>query len=688
MSPAVRLTTPVSSATEIRSSVPERSRPHAELAFRADLEGLRGVAVLSVLAVHAFPQLLRGGFVGVDIFFVLSGYLISSLLFRSVERGEFSILDFYASRVRRLYPALCLVLFACLVFSVWFTFPSVSRQVGHHVAAGALFMSNIALWNEAGYFDAASETKPLLHLWSLGIEEQFYLVWPVAVLALARYRKWALQLIFAGLLLSFALNIAWVVDKPKATFFLPPTRFWELVVGALLAYLMAHGMAPVEWLKKYLPSAWKPQRAGDLLSWAGLTLFVSALWLIDKTDHFPGWWALLPTLGTFAFIAAGPASQVNRWLLSHPVLRFYGGISYPLYLWHWPLLSFPLVLGIAMSAELRIGILVASVLLALVTAQFVEKPIRLAPPGWLTPVGLSALLVVIGMSGWLVQRSDGLLDRYPVDVRAIASAEFASEFPSYRVDQCFLKLFTSPKQFAPECSGSLPPDHPLMFLWGDSHAAALYPGLSKLLADQGNPSRLAQFTAASCPPLLKTPLNSSTTCAAITAVIVKKLIDSRPDTVVLAGHWSRYSTNTFQQNLNMAYLRETALWLKQIGVRHVVVFGQVPAWTIAQPRVVMTAWNRTNSVIERTFDHLDPSSKALDEAVSRAVAGTGSQFVSPMLNLCNSSGCLVSLRRKDGVHAVAYDNSHLGTEGSIELVSRSASALLQSLPAYSLHARH
>lgn len=219
-------------------------------------------------------------------------------------------------------------------------------------------------------------------------------------LVLSRYRRWALQLILGGLVVSFVWNIAWVVDKPKATFFLPPTRFWELLVGALLAYLTVYRERPLDWLSKRLPSSWKSGLAGDLLSWTGLALIIAALSLIDKTDHFPGWCALLPTLGTFAFIAAGPTSQVNRRVLSHPVMRFYGGISYPLYLWHWPLLSFPIALGIDMSTQLRVGILVASVVLAVLPVQYVEKPIRSAPPGPAMPIGLFALLAIIGICGW------------------------------------------------------------------------------------------------------------------------------------------------------------------------------------------------------------------------------------------------------------------------------------------------
>ena len=160
--------------------------PPPRLAHRVDIDGLRGIAVLSVLAVHAFPEQVTGGFIGVDIFFVLSGYLISSIICRSLEAGQFSFLDFYARRVRRIFPALCTVLLACLAFGAVFTLPSEARQLGRHVAASSLFASNIALWLEAGYFDSASEWKPLLHLWSLGIEEQFYIFWPLAAALLFR----------------------------------------------------------------------------------------------------------------------------------------------------------------------------------------------------------------------------------------------------------------------------------------------------------------------------------------------------------------------------------------------------------------------------------------------------------------------------------------------------------------------
>lgn len=648
-----------------------------QLTHRADIEGLRGIAVLSVLAVHAFPHWLQGGFIGVDIFFVLSGYLISQLLLQSLEAGRYSLLEFYARRVRRLYPALCLVLLACLLFSLAFTFPSASRQVGQHVAAGALFISNIVLWSEAGYFDVASQAKPLLHLWSLGIEEQFYLVWPVAMAFLFRHPRWALRLICAALLLSLGLNLAFVTERPVATFFLPPTRFWELMLGALLAWLtwQARGR-PVYWVCQRVPAlSGRHPHLADGLAGLGLLMLGGALWLIDHAAPFPGWRALLPTLGTVALLAAGPGAWVNRALLSQPVLRFYGAISYPLYLWHWPLLSFPVVLGIPLSAELRVLILVASVVLATLTCALVEKPVRRGVGGPRMTVALFTALALLGAGGWVVQHTNGLLNTYPPSVREVAAAEFDADFPSYRVGQCFLRLEQGPDAFSTDCVDRSDRQRPLLFLWGDSHAAALYAGLREAAHHPG-PSggfRLAQYTAAACPPLPVAPPHSAPRCALTNATVLERIAAERPATVVLAGYWSKYGTDAASLHEVVTGLRQTVAHLHALGVGQVVVFGNLPAWRIAQPRLLMRHWNRTHALPDYTDEQLDPSALAADQAVQRALADTGVTFVSPIAALCNADGCLASTQDHGVFHPTSFDESHLTVQGSQALIERSRS---------------
>lgn len=650
-----------------------------QLAHRADIEGLRGIAVLSVLAVHSFPHWLQGGFIGVDVFFVLSGYLISQLLLQSLEAGRYSLIDFYARRVRRLYPALCLVLLVCLLFSLAFTFPSASRQVGQHVAAGALFISNIVLWSEAGYFDAASQAKPLLHLWSLGIEEQFYLVWPVAMAFLFRHPRWALRLIVAALLLSLGLNLAFVTDRPVATFFLPPTRFWELMLGALLAWLtwQANGQ-PLSWVcQRWQVLSGMHQRLAHGLSVLGLLMLVGALWLIDHSAPFPGWRALLPTLGTAALLAAGPEAWGNRHVLSQPVLRFYGAISYPLYLWHWPLLSFPVVLGIPLSAELRVLILVASVVLATLTCELVEKPVRRGLGGRRLTVAIFFALALLGASGWVLKHTNGLLNTYPTSVREVAAAEFNADFPSYRVDRCFLRTEQGPESFDTGCVERSDMQRPLMFLWGDSHAAALYAGLAGAV-QQAQPSsgpRLAQYTAAACPPLPFAPAHSAPQCARTNAAVLERIAAEHPTTVVLAGYWSKYGSDAESQRQVLAGLRETITRLRAMGVGKVVVFGNLPVWQMPQPRILMRIWNRTHSLPEYTDDRLDPAALAADQAVQHAVTDLGVTFISPIAALCNASGCLVSTQDHGILYPTSFDESHLTAQGSQALIERSRSAL-------------
>lgn len=342
---------------------PDRRRQPAALqshaGYRPDIEGLRGVAVLSVLAVHAFPQWIRGGFIGVDIFFVLSGFLITGILFQSLEAGRFSVVEFYTRRVLRIFPALCLVLVACLVFS-------------------ALLFPSIGWPKETGHVGLLPEARPLLQLRSLGIEAIFYLAWPLAVVFLFKRRRWAPWIICATLLGLLVLTIVLVADEPSADFFLSPTPFWELMAGALLACLApSRSIEPVAWLDGCVPTGSRRHRQlADALAAVGLLLLIGAMCLADTTDRLPRWWPLLPTLGSFALLAAGPGAWVNRRILSHSILRFYGAVSYPLCLWHGPLLSLPVLMGIPFTHEVRVMILIGSVVLAALTYDLLEKPIR------------------------------------------------------------------------------------------------------------------------------------------------------------------------------------------------------------------------------------------------------------------------------------------------------------------------
>src|ERR1700730_14791875 len=315
--------------------------------YRRDIDGLRAIAILSVLGFHAAPRLMPGGFIGVDVFFVISGYLISGIILKALARDRFSFNDFYARRIRRIFPALIVVLLSVLSFGWLKLFPDEYTGLAKHVAAGSAYVSNFLLNKESGYFDTTAELKPLLHLWSLGIEEQFYILWPLLLVLTWKYRaQWLLLVAIAGA--SFVLNVARLGSHPVATFYLLPTRLWELALGGILARAQLPGVTLPEsftrllhfggsFVRPDLAAAATRRRVGAAL---GLGLLAVSIGALDSHGLFPGWWAAGPTIGTLLLIAAGEDTWINRHVLGNQPMVFIGQISYPLYLWHWPLLSF------------------------------------------------------------------------------------------------------------------------------------------------------------------------------------------------------------------------------------------------------------------------------------------------------------------------------------------------------------
>lgn len=288
--------------------------------YRPDIDGLRAIAVIAVVLFHAKPNNLRGGFVGVDVFFVISGFLISGIVLTDLQQGRFSFSNFYTRRIRRIFPALVLVLIPTLAFGWFVLTPDEYKQLGRHTIGAATFVSNLILWREAGYFDAAAQSKPLLHLWSLGIEEQFYLVWPLSLVLLWKKKSRALTAICVLALASFTLNSVLVNSLPTATFYLPVTRIWELLAGATVACFA---------LQYKMPAL---RAIGQCLATLGALMILFSFIFLHESQSFPGWRALIPVLGTVFLISAGAESWINRRVLAAQPLVFVGLISYPLYL--------------------------------------------------------------------------------------------------------------------------------------------------------------------------------------------------------------------------------------------------------------------------------------------------------------------------------------------------------------------
>ena len=454
--------------------------PAVHPAYRPDIDGLRALAVLSVVFFHAFPTVMTGGFIGVDVFFVISGYLITGLMLREYElTGTVRVAGFYVRRTRRIFPALILLLLSTLAVG-WITLTSNEfKQFGKYMAGGAVFLDNFLFWRDAGYFDNKPEVKPLLHLWSLGVEEQFYLFWPLILGFALKFgqRRWvlALAIVFCGASFFYAQHKIGV--DAVGAFYSPVSRMWELLAGGLLVVLQRHRVkAPTTSWTAWLTSGVAREGAAVI----GLALVATGLLLIDRTTAFPGLWALLPVAGTVLLIASGPSCTVHRRLLSHPWMVGLGLISYPLYLWHWPLLSFARILhGETPPATTRMVLVLAGVGLAYATYCYIERPIRHSRAKFPHRLALSmmAVMVVVLFVGYGINRHDGLRWRQ----YGLFKADPATMALGADRDRLEHRCGVEPAQ-APllgYCLQDPKPFAPQFAVLGDSKAEALYYGLSR-----------------------------------------------------------------------------------------------------------------------------------------------------------------------------------------------------------------
>ncbi len=458
--------------------------PHPK--YRPDIDGLRAVAVLAVLCFHAFPKVLGGGFVGVDIFFIISGFLISTILLGSLKRGTFSFKEFYTRRILRIFPALIVVLGACFGIGWLVLLPEEFRQLGKHMVGGAGSVANLFFWQEAGYFDNSAATKPLLHLWSLGVEEQFYIVWPCLLLLAWQRHLNALKMAFCIIAGSFAVNVYTVHADVVQSFYSPIARFWELLLGSLLAYIQVHRIDVEQrirlgidsFLSKFtarrLPVI-NPVTRQNSLAIIGIFLIATAVIFVGKNQPFPGWWALLPALGAYLIISAGPLAVLNRRVLSSRPLVWVGLISYPLYLWHWPLLSFATILETKTpSLGIRVTAVALAFVLAWLTYLLIERPIRFGKRGK-TQISVLVLpmilLAVLGSVAYM--KGDVRSSTLPANViDQIAKLDFALHFAKW--SPCPNEADTW------NCKILNPHKPATIALIGDSHSVHLASGLAEL----------------------------------------------------------------------------------------------------------------------------------------------------------------------------------------------------------------
>jgi peptidoglycan/LPS O-acetylase OafA/YrhL len=604
------------------------------VAYRADLDGMRAVSISLVVGYHALPWLVPGGFVGVDVFFVISGFLITRIILTEAKAGTFSLMKFYSRRIRRIFPALIVVLAVTYMIGWFILLPDGFSRLGENVAAGVAFVSNLFLLRQNGYFASEATENPLLHLWSLGIEEQFYIFWPPILLMIFGSRRRHFWMI-AIAAVSFGASLMIFFGYKESSFYSPISRAWELLAGGIIAHRF------VDW-----PEIERQRfaRLDNVLAITGILAIIGAAIGLNENSLFPGIFASLPVLGA-ALIIISPNSFVNRILLSNPPTVFLGRISYPLYLWHWPLLVYLGTIrnGVPNFLEIWVTVILA-VVLSWLTFHFVEIPVRRQPNAVLR---LAFGLIAVGAVGIVTYAASGFAFRFSPQIRDIAQLPPQSN-AGFR-DTCFLQAPGA--HFGPECIEE--GDKPLLFLWGDSTAAALYPGLKK--AEGTLRFRLARFAAPACAPILSAGSNAR--CDEVNDIAFDFLRSSKPDIVLLHAMWN--------EKIELDKLGETIRRIKSIKPLRIVILGPVPVWKRTLPNSLVNFYRFHHAIADRIPSGVSgPDSDRAMETFSRTA---GVEYISAWRALCSSEGCMTSVGPAAN-EVVTTDIVHLSDAGSNFLV--------------------
>lgn len=600
--------------------------------YRPEIDGLRALAVLPVLFFHAgFTQWFGGGFVGVDVFFVISGYLITSILLGEMKSGKFSILRFYERRARRILPALFLVLFACLPLA-WFTmWPGDMLQFARSLNMVVIFLSNHFFFHHSDYFDTAAEFKPLLHTWSLAVEEQYYFLFPPLLLLITRYAKNALPYILAAFcVVSLAFAHYWVHVVPGSAYFLLPSRFWELMIGSLLAY-------------RHQTHA--PRNHGPL-SLLGLVMIAYSIVSFSPSTPYPSLYTLLPTLGAALIILYAQPGTIVSTLLSTRAMVGIGLISYSTYLWHQPLFAFARLRGMAEDGSgFFLGLIALSLLLAALTWRFVETPFRdrtLVSRRVIFTLAVAgiAFFLAVGFSIASVRGKVRLLS--PAQEELLAYKKYNLSW--WRTGTCFLSDTGSPLPFAADCASP----RSSMVLWGDSYAASFAGGLRRLVPD------LSQLSASGCAPLMGYAVHDHPYCQEINQAVWNELLRVKPRILLLQANWMFY-----QLDRPEIHLAETLQALHHaLPSTRVYVIGNLPQWSPTLPDVMLR--NATPLKSGVTLHNFGLTKlRAADDDLRRATDANGGTFISAVDYFCpKEDQCMVTAEENGTVELMSWDYGH------------------------------
>ncbi|CCE03612.1 acyltransferase family protein [Bradyrhizobium sp. STM 3809] len=599
--------------------------------YRPDIDCLRAFAVMSVIAFHYDISPFRSGYVGVDVFFVISGFLITRIIRDEARAGTFSLAAFYRRRARRILPAAFAMLCATLLGASVILLPQDTVSAAQQALAVLTFSSNILFWTQQGYFDAAAITKPLLHTWSLGVEEQYYLVFPALALAIFAMRRWQMLVSLVAICaISFALCVVQTRLQPAAAFYLLPARAWQLALGALLAV----EAIPVLGSQRLRIGA-------AALGWIALGAAVN---VFSPRTPYPGVAALLPCLGTCLVIWAQPAPSRTVLILTRPLVAV-GLWSYSLYLWHWPVVSLASAIwGPPSSATDKLALLGACTTLALASYYLIEQPARRAE--WpvtaraLAATGTTALAASLVLIAW-----DGFPARLSPLEQIVADFIRYDHKLLYEEGSCFLNPGQELQALHADCLAK--GTRPNVLVWGDSHAAHLTFGLKRALPQV----TLLRATMAQCVPYDEP--GQSAGCVAFNRQLPRVVRDVGPDIVILSGNWTR----TALTPAGRASLRATIAAITAAGSK-VVVVGPSPQFDRPVPHLLVAARRfgvSTSGHMLSLFGEVDGQLRALIADLPQT------DYVSLLALLCPGGDCVLQTSAGE---PLAWDEGHFTAPGS------------------------
>ncbi len=614
--------------------------------YRPEIDGLRALAVIPVILFHAGFKFFSGGFVGVDIFLVISGYLITSILVEEINQKRFSIINFYERRARRILPALFFVMFISILFSWLLMLPNQMQDFSKSIIAVCLFASNIFFSRQTNYFAPSAELSPLLHTWSLAVEEQYYIIFPIfLILFWSLGKKKLFWIIIIIALLSLLLSEWGWRNRVIQNFFLAPTRAWELLAGSIAAFIFQKRGA----------------RNNNVLALIGLALIIFSIFLFDENTPIPSFFGLVPVLGVLLIILFAGTNTLLAKFLSLKSIVGIGLISYSAYLWHHLLFVFIRIMMLGENEKL--GILFACLtipFLAILTWKYIEQPFRNKKKfskKFIFLFTLSGLLFFIsfGLIGNKFKGFDYRLSQWQKDI--LEWENYPRELP-YKEGKCFLR----PEQSFTDLDNECITNDADILIWGDSHAAALASGWRNI-------SKIDQITASGCPPVLNKKFTSRKHCLKINNHAKKIITDKKYKIILMHSNWDKYSKEQLQN------LTTTIQQLKKLGIQKIYLIGGVPQYQPSLPKRLLIERKNIYNI-----DYITQSQNEVleqDKYINSLIPENDAIYIDSLNIFCKKNKCKVTTKYENKTIPISWDYGHLTEGGSIFLAKEIENIILK-----------